>query len=173
MPDAYVEDDDLEEEEAVDEEPEEYAASVEEPGGQVASWQQSPDTREELDYETFNPSDEYSQAFSVLQKDLVLANLDKYDRKYILLAARNDSDLKRLEEKEDLDLSDTRMFFLRDVMTKIESSRAIDAQTLRLLKTKIQRYTGRQTVTQKQGGDEGFWDKVKRKAPSRGEERRR
>lgn len=172
MPEAIIEDED--EAQEVDRqregpEPEqEYEASVqEEPVEQVAAWQRSPETGEELDYETFTPSEQYSKAYDVLQKDLVLSNLNRREQMYIQLSAQNDSDLAYLEQKEGFDLSSLREFILRDTMTMIESSRAIDGQTLKLLKTNIQKYTGSQTVTQKRGSKKGFIEKLQEKAPRR------
>ncbi len=169
MPEAEVEPEE-EVDEEIEEEPEqepEYAARAEEPREKVAAWQRSPETGEELDYETFTPSEKYSQAYDLLQKDLVLSNLTRREQKYIQLSAQNDSDLAYIEEKEDMDLSSLREFILRDTMTMVESSRAIDGQTLRLLKTRIQKYTGKQTVTQKQGEGKNFIEKLQEKAPGR------
>lgn len=139
-------------------EEEEYAPEMEQP--QTYEEEFRPETREEMEFEIVSPSSDYRNAYKLLQKDMVLSKLDPNKQRFIELSASIDSELQYLEKKENMDCTQTRDYFLRQAMVKVESSRAMDGQTLQMLRTQIQKYQGEQTMTQK-APDKSITDKLK------------
>lgn len=147
------------------EDEEQYAPEMEQ---QDTQYQEEirPETREEMEYEIVAPSNEYRKAYDLLQKDMVLSKLNEKKQKFVQICASIDSELSYLENQENMDLKETKQWLLRQAMVKVETSRAIEGRTLEMLRTKIQKYKGEQTMTQKTGS-KNMTDKLKERLPYR------
>jgi len=151
---------------------EEYTPQIQEDEEEIYEETIPPETREELDYEVVTPSGKYRKAYDLLQKDMVLSKLNAKKQQFIELSASIDSELNYLEKQKGINLNETRDYFLRQAMVKVEASRAIEGRTLEMLRTQIQKYTGKQEMTQKTGG-KSMTNKIKDRLPYQQQNQRR